>query len=158
MTKVSSEMFAQSGDVHLLLDNIEEKNYTVETCDGRGKTRKEAAARLARVICADMDMMTEREILKMAKFVYEEQVDQIACSLRQVNERINPSLQEKRIIVSGLGRNFLARKAAEKVGFKDIIDIKEMIGKDAAILSPSFGVALMAATMWEGKNIEWKLF
>jgi probable H4MPT-linked C1 transfer pathway protein len=156
MTQVSSEMFAQSGDVHLILGNIGKEEYTAETCDGRGKTRREAMARLARVVCADIDMLTEQEIVDMAKFVYHKQVEQISGGLKQVYERIKPSLQEKTVVVTGLGRNFLARKAAENAGFKDIIDMKEHLGADAAVVSPSVGVALMLASRLEGKTVRWK--
>jgi len=154
--RVSSELFAQSGDVHLILGNIGEEEYTAETCDGRGKTVREAMARLARVVCADIEMLTEQEIRDIAKFVYERQVEQIGGGLSQVYERIKPSLQEKTVVVTGLGRNFLARKAAENAGFKDIIDMKEYMGADAAVVSPSVGVAFMLATKLEGKTVRWK--
>jgi len=156
MTRVSSELFAQSGDVHLILGNIGKADYTAETCDGRGKTRMEAVARLARVVCADIDMLTEEEIVAMAKFVYDRQVEQIAGGLKQVYERIKPFHQEILVVVTGLGRNFLAKKAAEKAGFKQIIDMKELVGAEAAIVSPSVGVALMVASRLEGKMAEWK--
>jgi hypothetical protein len=154
--RVSSELFAQSGDVHLILGNIGEEEYTAETCDGRGKTVREARARLARVVCADSDMLTEQEIRDMAKFVYNSQVEQISGGLKQVYERIKSSLQEKTVVITGLGRKFLARKAAERAGFKDIIDMKEHLGADAAVVSPSVGVALMLATKLEGKTVRWK--
>jgi probable H4MPT-linked C1 transfer pathway protein len=156
VTRVSSELFAQSGDVHLLLGNVKEEEYTAETCDGRGKTRREAAARLARVVCADTDMLTEQEIGDIAKFVYDMQVEQVAGGLKQVYERIKPSIQEKTAVVTGLGRNFLARKAAEKAGFSEVIDMKELIGVEAAVVSPSVGVALMTASNLEGKTVTWK--
>ena len=157
MTRVSSELFAQSGDVYLILEHIKKVDYTAETCDGRGKTRKEAAARLARVVCADIDMLTEQEIVALANFVYDRQVEQVADGLKQVHERIKPSLQEETVaVVTGLGRNFLAKKAAEKVGFEQIIDMKELVGAEAAIVSPSVGVALMAASSLEGKTVKWK--
>ena len=155
IARVSSELFAQSGDVHLLLDNIKEE-YTAETCDGRGKTRREAMARLARVVCADIDMLNEQEITAMSKFVYDRQVEQITGGLKQVYERIKPSIQEKIVVVvTGLGRNFLAKKAAEKAGFKKIIDMKKYLGAEAAIVSPSVGVALMVASSLEGKLVRW---
>jgi probable H4MPT-linked C1 transfer pathway protein len=156
VARVSSELFAQSGDVHLLLGNIKEEDYTAETCDGRGKTRRETASRLARVVCADTDMLTEQEIEDIAKFVYDKQVEQIAGGLKQVYERIKPSLQEKTAMVTGLGRKFLARKAAKKAGFSEVIDLKELIGAEAAVVSPSVGVALMTASRLEGKTVTWK--
>jgi len=157
MARVSSELFAQSGDVHLILGNIEKEEYSAETCDGRGKTRREAMARLARVVCADTDMLTEQEIVDIAKFVYDKQVEQISGGLKQVYERVKPSLQEKVVVlVTGLGRNFLARKAAENAGFKDIVDLKEHLGAEAAVVSPSVGVAFMLASKLEGKRVRWK--
>lgn len=154
--RVSSELFAQSGDVHLLLDNIKEEDYTAETCDGRGKTRREAMARLARVVCADIDMLTEQEIMDMAQFVYDRQVEQITGGLKQVYERIKPLLQKKIVVITGLGRNFLARKAAEKAGFSEVIDMRELVGAEAAVMSPSVGVALMVTSNLEGKTVKWK--
>ena len=157
VARVSSELFAQSGDVHLLLGHIKEEDYTAETCDGRGKTVKEAAARLARVVCADTDMLAEQEIVDMAKFVYDRQVEQIAGGLKQVHERIEQSLQKEAVaVVTGLGRNFLAKKAAEKAGFKQIVDMSELVGADAAVVSPSAGVALIVATNLEGKTVKWR--
>jgi probable H4MPT-linked C1 transfer pathway protein len=155
---VSSELFAQSADMHLLLDNIGEEEYTVETCDGHGKTKKEAVARLARVVCADIDMLNEEEIMDMARFVYDRQVEQITGGLKQVYERIQPLLLQEKIpvVVTGLGRNFLARKAAEKAGFKEIIDMADLLGAEASVVSPSVGVALMLAGNLEGKPVKWK--
>lgn len=157
MTRVSSELFAQSGDVHLILGNIDAEDYTAETCDGRGKTRRNALARLARVVCADTDMLSEQEIVDVAQFVYARQVEQIAGGLRQVCERLKPLLGAK-VVVAGLGRNFLARKAAEAVGFKEIVDMTEFLDAEASVVSPSVGVALRVASGLEGKVVEWKRF
>lgn len=158
MTRVSSELFAQSGDVHLILDHINAEDYTAETCDGRGKTKNDAISRLARVVCADTEMLTEQEIVAIARFVYERQVEQIAGGLKQVFERVNPLLTEERAVVVGLGRSFLAKKAAEKVGFREVVDLEEFLGAEASVVSPSVGVALMVASRLEGDIVEWKRF
>ena len=78
---VSSELFALSGDVHLVLGNITEKQYTCETADGRGKSMPEALARLARIVCADTEMLTKQEILSLAQYIYDEQIIQVAEAL-----------------------------------------------------------------------------
>jgi len=156
-TRVSSELFAQSGDVHLLLNHIKEEDYTVETADGHRKTKKDATARLARVVCADVDMLNEQEVIDMARFIYERQVEQIAEGLRQVHERMKQRIQEDiTVVVTGLGRNFLARRAAENAGLNRVIDLGELLGVNAAIVSPSVGIALMVASKMEGKNVKWK--
>ena len=74
VASVSSELFALSADIHLILGNITIEDYTSETADGRGRTLEEACARLARVVCADTEMLTRQEITDMAIFIYKRQV------------------------------------------------------------------------------------
>lgn len=156
MTRVSSELFALSGDVHLILGNIKEEDYTTETADGRGKTRMECLARLARAVCADIEMLSELEIVEMARYIYEAQVEQVADGLRQVYDRLKSRMKgEVPVVATGLGRNFLVRKAAQRFGFHQVTDLGELMGSDAAIASPSVGVALMVATKLEGRRILW---
>jgi (4-(4-[2-(gamma-L-glutamylamino)ethyl]phenoxymethyl)furan-2-yl)methanamine synthase len=153
---VSSELFAQSGDVHLILGNICESDYTVDTADGKGKTRGDALARLARVVCTDTEMFTEEEILQIARYVYGSQVEQITKGLAQVYSRLKVNAKnEISVVVTGLGRNFLARKAAEKVGVHKIMDLGELMPKGAELASPAVGVALMAATKLDGGCVKW---
>lgn len=155
MVRVSSEFFAQSGDVHLILGNISMEEYTVDTPDGRGKTRLEAMARLARVVCADIEMLNEGEIVEMAKYIYERQVEQIAQALTQVYLRVKPKVGgEVPVLVTGLGRRFLCWRAAERIGLVNVVDLAEKLGIEAAIMSPSFSVALMAAEKLKGE-IQW---
>ena len=156
VARVSSELFAQSGDAHLVLGNITEGEYTVEAADRRGKTRAEALARLARVVCADTEMLTEQEIVQLAKYIHSKQVEQIAEGLRQVYNRIKPRTKATiKAVVTGLGKDFLARKAAQLAGIKDIIDLNELLKSDIATVSPAVGVALMAASKLEGRTMQW---
>jgi uncharacterized hydantoinase/oxoprolinase family protein len=57
--------------------------------------------------------------------------------------------------VTGLGREFLAKAAAQRAGFKEIVDLGEVMGADAALVSPSVGVALMTASRLEGRTVQW---
>jgi probable H4MPT-linked C1 transfer pathway protein len=155
--RVSSEFFAQSGDVHLVLGNIEESEYTVDTPDGRGKTHSQALGRLARVLCADSGMLTEQETLGIAKHVHAKQVAQIAEGLTQVYSRLAANAKGTvPAVVTGMGRDFLARKAAEKVGITKILSLDELTPKEVMLASPAAGVALMAATKFEGRCVTWK--
>jgi probable H4MPT-linked C1 transfer pathway protein len=156
VASVASELFAQSADIHLVLGNIAEQEYTVETADGRGKTRAEALARLARVVCADTEMLSEQEIVQFATYIYDQQVRQIAEGLKRVFNRITPRAKAKvKAVVTGLGKNFLARKAAQLVGINDMVDLNELVKGDVATVSPAAGVALMAATKIEGRAMQW---
>jgi uncharacterized hydantoinase/oxoprolinase family protein len=61
------------------------------------------------------------------------------------------------MVVAGLGKNFLARKAAEKVGVSEILDLGELLPNGAAAMAPAVGAALMAATKLEGRKLKWTL-
>jgi probable H4MPT-linked C1 transfer pathway protein len=155
--RVSSELFAQSGDIHLILKHIHEEDYTSETADGKGKTRAEALARLARLVCADTDMLTEQELAEIAQYIYIKQVDQIADGLNQVYSNLESKAKTVvPVVVTGLGKDFLSRKAAEKVGITRIIDLGELMPKAVALVSPAVGAALIAATKLELKGLRWK--
>jgi probable H4MPT-linked C1 transfer pathway protein len=153
---VSSEFFALSADVHLVLGNISEKQYICETADGRGKTLSEALARLARVVCADTEMLTQQEIFNIAKYIYNQQIQQVSECLAKVYKNMETQIPSKiPVVVTGLGKDFIARAAAEKNGIGMIIDLASLIHNDAAYATPAFGVALMTAGKLEGDSIQW---
>jgi probable H4MPT-linked C1 transfer pathway protein len=154
--RVASELFAQSGDVHLVLGNIAQEDYAGETADGGEKTRSAALVRLARVVCADVDMLAEAEIVQLSQNVYERQVVQIAYGLSQVYDRLDRCMRDFPVVVTGLGQDFLARKAAEKVGISKVISLDSLLPKDVSLVSPAAGVALITASKVEGKLIVWK--
>ena len=154
--RVSSELFAQSGDVHLVLGSITEEEYTTETSDGRGKTRREAMARLARVVCADIEMLTEQEIVQIARYVHNRQVEQVAEGLSQVYSRTKTFTAEKiPLVVTGIGKDFIAKTAAQKVCVDTVIDLGKLIHNGVVTASPAVGVALMAASKLEGRTVKW---
>src|SRR5215831_12769657 len=63
---VSAEGFALAGDVHLWRGDLAPADYTVPTPDGRPATKEFASERLARVICADREMLDETAISLVA--------------------------------------------------------------------------------------------
>jgi probable H4MPT-linked C1 transfer pathway protein len=167
--RISSELFAQSGDVHLILGNICKEDYSTETADGRGKTKKKALARLARIVCADTEMLCEKEIKEIAKYVHEKQVEQVADGLREVYSRVK-SLTDSTVpvVVTGLGRKFLGEISARKVGVDEVVELEKLCLGDASVYrmpqnplacdgvvmaSPAFGVALMVAYKLEGRLV-----
>ncbi len=151
---VSSELFATSGDVHFVLGNISEADFSSETADGRGKTAAEASARLARVVCADTEMLTQKEIVQIASYIAEKQLHQVTTSLSNVYAYTKTLAQCKvPVVVTGLGKDFIARKAAEAYKVDEIVDLGKLLPPNAVFASPAFGVALMTAEKIErGKS------
>jgi (4-(4-[2-(gamma-L-glutamylamino)ethyl]phenoxymethyl)furan-2-yl)methanamine synthase len=171
MVEVSSELFAESGDVHLVLGNIGEDDYSTETADGRGKTRIDALARLARVVCADIEMLTEKEIVRIAGYIYAKQVKQVAEGLKKVYSRVRSLTTAKvPVVVTGIGKKFIAENATQKIGVNEVFDLENLCLGDAFVYqmprgilaqndvvkaSPAMGVALMVAGKLDGGNVKW---
>jgi uncharacterized hydantoinase/oxoprolinase family protein len=139
--------------VHIVLGHISTQDYFSETADGRGKTVPEAMARLARVICADTEMLSQQEIASIAKYIYGKQIQQVAAGLDKTYNRAKfLSSEQVSVVVTGIGRDFLARKSAEQVGIEGIIDLGDLLPIEAVNATPAFGVALMVAFKIEGKT------
>jgi probable H4MPT-linked C1 transfer pathway protein len=140
--RVAAERFAVAADVHVWRGRIEEDDYTCETPDGRGRGRPEAGARLARMVCADLEMLGDRDITAIAEHVARAQVRQIAAGIRQVMRRLGPACPRV-VVLAGQGA-FLARAAAEEVGLATH-DMASDVGSAAARAAPAAAVACLLA-------------
>lgn len=134
-TRVSSELFAITADVYMILGMISPLQYTCETPDGAGKTVTYAKRRLARVVCADLTEIEDEELVQMAGQVMEAQARDISAALREVAKRYGV----RKIVACGLGE-FLAKRAAKETGF-EIILLSEKYGKDLSKVFPAYAVA-----------------
>jgi probable H4MPT-linked C1 transfer pathway protein len=149
--RVAAEHFATAADVHLWLRHIEERHYTCDTADGRGRTRAEAAARLARMVCGDLEMLDDRDITAIAEHFARAQVKQIAGGLRQVIRRLGSSCP-RIAVLAGQGL-FLARRAAEQAGL-DAVDLSATLGRAAARSAPSAAVAYLLQEWRRREGVE----
>jgi (4-(4-[2-(gamma-L-glutamylamino)ethyl]phenoxymethyl)furan-2-yl)methanamine synthase len=116
LCSVASEYFAISGDVHLILGYLSTKDYTCTTPDGQPPSLDSARARLARLVCADMEMLSAAEIDELARYIHERQIYRIREGLHQVISRF-PELRDYPAIVLGTGA-FLGKEAAGGIGLK----------------------------------------
>ncbi|HYT05319.1 MAG TPA: hydantoinase/oxoprolinase family protein [Gemmatimonadales bacterium] len=138
-TGVSAEGFALAGDVHLWRGQLEPSDYTAPTPDGRPATRESAGERLARVVCADREMLDAAAISTIADALWDAQVTRIAESIGRVRAR-HPRL--RRAVVTGLG-DFLAAEAARRAGLQ-VTHLSDSFGP-AARHAPAVAVALLLA-------------
>jgi (4-(4-[2-(gamma-L-glutamylamino)ethyl]phenoxymethyl)furan-2-yl)methanamine synthase len=144
--RVAAENFAVAADVHLWLGHITEADYTCETPDGRGRSRTEAGARLARVVCADRETLNEDEIDAIARHVAGTQIDQIADAIRQVRGRLEPR-SPTAAVVAGSGA-FLAAAAAGAAGL-EVNGGPEHLAAEEARIGPAAAVARLLRD-WPG--------
>jgi (4-(4-[2-(gamma-L-glutamylamino)ethyl]phenoxymethyl)furan-2-yl)methanamine synthase len=107
---VASELFAISGDVHLVLGHVEA--YDGPTPDGRPATVEFARERIARLVCSDVDQLEDAEIDAIAEYLHGEQVGQIAEAAGRQPEAL--------VVAAGTGA-FLAREVAARLG-REVVD------------------------------------
>lgn len=136
--RVASELFAQTADVYTVLDLIEPEDYVCDTFDGDGKSKVECAQRIARVVCADLDMLSMDDIVEMSKFIHKKQIAQIADGLKQVVETQNLDL----IVVTGLGKDILDKPAAESLGL-EVKSMGDVLTDEECVVAPAVGTAVM---------------
>ncbi|MDI6889114.1 MAG: hydantoinase/oxoprolinase family protein [Methanocellales archaeon] len=149
-TSVSSEYFSIAADTHLILNHIRQEDYSCDTPDGKGKTRKDASRRMARLVCADMSMLDEGDIRCIASYIHKKQVEQIQRGLLDVIQRQNIA-RNTPIILAGIGARFLGKDSVEPF-FNDVRYfeefVKERTGLSAEKISmaaPAFSIALILA-------------
>lgn len=138
--RVAAEHFAIAADVHRWLERIDEAGYACETPDGRGRSRAESGARIARMVCADLEMLSSEDITAIAEHVARAQLKQIVSGIRQVMRRLAPACPRVAVL-AGQGA-FLARAAAEELGLTGE-DLARGIGSAAARSAPAVAVAYL---------------
>lgn len=136
--RVASELFAQTADVYMVLDLITEDDYVCDTFDGESKSKIDCAKRIARVVCADLEMLSEEDIVKMAEHIHQKQIEQIADGLKQVHETQGLDL----IITTGLGKDILDKPAAELLGL-EVKSMTDILTDDQCVVAPAVGTAVM---------------
>jgi probable H4MPT-linked C1 transfer pathway protein len=106
--EAAAELFATTLDAYLVLELVPEDPTDCGTADGRPATRAAAHARLARMICADLETTTAEERLRLASRCAERQARLVRRSVDAVVQAmVGPP---RAVILSGSGE-FLARQA-----------------------------------------------
>jgi (4-(4-[2-(gamma-L-glutamylamino)ethyl]phenoxymethyl)furan-2-yl)methanamine synthase len=109
---VSSESFAISADVHLVLGHLSPDAYDCPTPDGRPATVEFARERIARLVCSDVEQLGEADIDAIAAFLHGEQLRQLEDAARRVQRPLPPAAP---VVAVGSGA-FLGREVAARLG------------------------------------------
>jgi probable H4MPT-linked C1 transfer pathway protein len=133
--RTSSELFAITADVNLLLGHISEGDYTCDTPDGALKNMGGAALRLARVVCCDMEELSVDDTVEIARQAYRRQVDELKEGITEAAGRYGI----KRAAICGMG-DFIAKDALEEMGIPFTM-ISGEFGNPVSRVFPAFAVA-----------------
>lgn len=107
----AAEWFATTHDVYLFLGLLPENATDCETADGRPAIRTAAHARLARMLCADAEILPEADALCLAKQLRDRQLAILCNALEAVGSRLPQP--PATVIQSGSGE-FLIEMALQK--------------------------------------------
>ena len=113
---MSADGFAIIGDAHLWRRQLSSDDYTCRSPDGRPATRVFAGERLARMVCADRDMLDDSAIDAIATALATAQVRTLTLALKRLLARW-PGIEIA--AVTGLG-DFIAEDAARAAGLTTV--------------------------------------
>jgi uncharacterized hydantoinase/oxoprolinase family protein len=101
-------------------------------------------------------MLSQKELKDIAHYIWEAQITQISEGLQKVYQYTkNRTSGPIPVVVTGLGKDFLARKTAIKIGADSIIDLDTILPKQAVLATPAVGVALMGANEISEVPLKW---
>lgn len=150
MCRTAAELFTLMADVHLLLKYISPEEYTCPTADGRGKSRQAALERLARLVCADNEMLDEAQIINLARYLFEKQLQQLTEALHQVLSMIEDGYRTP-LATAGAG-SFLAAEAGQRLGM-EVLDLAQQWGPEATVALPAQAASYLLARKFAKESL-----
>ncbi|MFX1389715.1 MAG: hydantoinase/oxoprolinase family protein [Promethearchaeota archaeon] len=143
--RISFEKFALVSDVHRILKNITSEEYLNDTADNRSKSLEDCYARLSRIICMDLEMISKNELDLIAKYIYQKQLMIITKEIRVFMDNLILRFPEFRknptFIITGLSAEFLIKKPLKDLGYTNILRLEEITKISDNITSSAFAVA-----------------
>ncbi len=139
---ISSELFATSGDVYIILDMISENEFTVDTADGRAPNKEKSLARLARIVCADHNQLSSREIIQIAQQIKEKQFNILSTALNTVIKRFHTDYKlDPKIILIGSGSEVIGISLLRENGIYEQVLINEIINTAVSTAFSAYATA-----------------
>jgi len=150
-SRVAAELFATTLDVYLRLGMIPEEPSNLSTADGRPASKKDAHARLSRMLCGDSETISEDSTEILARSVFQEQKAMIVQAMSVVAMRLDSP--PRTMIVSGSGEflaqaavlDFLQSKGVRKAETTGIVSLADRLGPDRSDAACAYAVAVLAA-------------
>jgi probable H4MPT-linked C1 transfer pathway protein len=139
----AAELFATTLDVYLILGLIPEDSANCDTADGRPATRQAAHARLARMLCSDIENFPISETTRLARELANRQSLVLKKALDQVSSRL--SGDPTAVILSG-SAEFLARAALEQSSLPvsvRMVSLAELFGSDISCAACAYALAVL---------------
>ena len=142
-SQVAAELFATTQDAYLVLGDVPEDPADTDTADGRPATRALAHARLARMVCADLETSTADERLDLATRTAARQVELIATAMQHVSGRF--SGPPATVILAGSGEHVAAKALAATGWTPRVVSLRQELSEATSAAACACAVAVLAA-------------
>lgn len=144
---VAAELFATTLDAWLVVGGLEPDEADGNTADGRPATPRHAHARLARMLCADLETSTEAQRLALAEEAVREQSRRIAQGLGRVVGRLPGP--PRTVVLAGEGA-FLAERVVREAPWARecrVVRLREMLGAAVSQAACAYAVAVLVGEL-----------
>ena len=145
LQNIAAENFATMADIYRLTGELLEHHDLMDTADSRGKSKRDSARRLARMVGLDVDDQAPlEEWVQLAETVADQQLAVIQRSLTSVLEGVGTRV----LVGAGSGR-FLVRKLAQRadctyIDFTEKLQVAENTRLKCADCAAAVSVAELA--------------
>jgi len=143
---IAAEVFATMADAYRVAGLLPEGADDFPAADGGGKTARDSARRLARMLGRELDEGSTRDWEKVARDLIEMQAMRIEAALNEVLDggAIGATAP---VIAAGAG-SFLARSIAARLGrraidFAEAAGVAKSLAYSAAVCAPAFAVGFL---------------
>jgi probable H4MPT-linked C1 transfer pathway protein len=146
----AAELFATTADLYRVLEMVPEDPNDCDTADGRPATRENSHARLARMICGDLETTTVEERCRWANVCLARHVHAVRSAVERVAQRLPQPLRT--VFVSGSGE-FLAMMALQpqpssSFRFERGMSFASGFGAEASRAACAHALAVLASEAW----------
>ncbi|HEY7328107.1 MAG TPA: hydantoinase/oxoprolinase family protein [Gemmataceae bacterium] len=143
--RIAAELFATMLDAYLLLDYIPEDASDTNTADGRPATKACAEARIARMLCSDLETSTPAEYFGLAETVLDLQKMLVGVSIAQVARRL-PALPQTALF-AGEGEFLirLALQSQQDIPPCRVVALSRELGPEISQAACAYAVAMLVA-------------
>ncbi len=141
----AAEFFATTLDVYLLLDFLPEDPADNNTADGRPATKAAAEARIARMLCADLETSTAEQRRRLAELVMDNQALLLGLAFNRVAGRLLAPPQTVLFVGEG---EFLIKAALERqqdIPPCRVVSFRSALGPAISRAACAYAVAMLAA-------------
>lgn len=141
----AAELFATTHDLYLALGWVEGDPDDHDTADGRPATKSHAHARLARMICSDLETITAKKLESIKHIMLARHVYSLAFSVEHVAKRLSGPPQL--VILAGSGE-FLAQPVLrQQTAFPpcSLLSLERDMGAHISTAACAHAVALLVS-------------